>query len=84
VRVLLVSLIVSSVLVLGIAATVVIRFATDLAIPGWATTVVGILMVVLLQIVSLAALFTLSILTNRKSAGIIPIRDYAYWVRPAS
>lgn len=84
VRVLLVALIVSSVLVLGIVATVVIRFTTNLAIPGWATTVVGILLMVLLQILSLAALFTLSILTNRKSGGIIPIRDYAYWVRPNS
>jgi glycosyltransferase involved in cell wall biosynthesis len=84
VRVLLVSLLVSCALVLAIAATVVIRFATDLAIPGWATTAVGILLMVLLQILSLAALFTLSILTNRKSGGIIPIRDYAYWVASIS
>ena len=84
VRVLVGSMILSALVVLGIVLIAIIRFTTDFAVPGWATTAVGILLVILLQILGSAALFTFSILNQRKSSAMIPIRDYRYWIESFS
>lgn len=81
VRVLIAALVFSFLTICGIVATALIRVSTHLAIPGWATSTVGLLLILLLQVLSLAALFTLSLLANRKASSIIPIRDYRFWVR---
>jgi polyisoprenyl-phosphate glycosyltransferase len=60
----------------AIVCVAVIRIATDLAIPGWATTVVGDLLIVLLQTAVLVVATTLVVLSNRSAPPIVPIRDY--------
>src|SRR5260370_33501145 len=51
--------------VLGIIGVTLIRFATDLAIPGWATAVVGDLFIILLQTVVIVIATSLMMLAGR-------------------
>jgi hypothetical protein len=81
---LLLSLVGAALAVVGIGITIAIRFTTEMAIPGWATTTVGILVLALLQVLSMALLFTFSVLSNRKGQSIIPLKDYKYYVRSVS
>lgn len=64
-----------------IAATVIVRFTTDLAVPGWATYTVGLLLVLLSQAFFLLLLATFAVLGGRDAAGFLPARDYAHFVR---
>lgn len=65
---------------LGIVAAAAIRIFTPLAIPGWATTVAGTLLVVILQAFLMAVVFVFLILQGRNQYGFLPIRDYGYFV----
>ena len=58
-------------LALGTGA-VVVRIATDLAIPGWASNVVGISAIVLFQAVTLSVVASLTMLASRSGAVFIP------------
>jgi len=80
VRALLATLAAAAVAALGIVTVVGIRVATDLAIPGWASFVVGVLATILLQSVSLSLLFVFMILNSRNLLSAIPRRDYAEYV----
>jgi polyisoprenyl-phosphate glycosyltransferase len=64
---------------LGIAIVTIIRFFTALAIPGWATVSVGILLVILLQAVLFSMLFSFSTLASRQGFSFLPARDYPYF-----
>lgn len=64
----------------GVTAVVVVRLTTDLAIPGWATTAVGISLILLAQAVMLALLFSFVTLSGRQGLTFLPIRDYGYFV----
>ena len=60
--------------VLSIAAAlvaVVLRLGTSLAIPGWATNVFGLSMVVFLQSLTLAAVVLFSVLSSRSSVPFL-------------
>jgi uncharacterized membrane protein YphA (DoxX/SURF4 family) len=59
---------------------VAIRLATDLAIPGWASFVVGLLVIIGLQAISLAAVFVFMVLNSRNYFTVIPRRDHAEYV----
>ena len=48
--------------VTGISLVVVVRFVTDLAIPGWATYVVALLLIILMQAVTLSLFFIFLVL----------------------
>jgi hypothetical protein len=65
---------------IGIAVVVAIRFFTELAIPGWATTAAGLLLVVQLNSVLLSTVFVLAILQSRNSASFLPLRDYEHYI----
>jgi polyisoprenyl-phosphate glycosyltransferase len=65
---------------LGILAVILIRFLTDRAIPGWATYVTGMLVIIMIQLVSIAASFTFFVLSSRTNFGFIPSRDYELFV----
>jgi polyisoprenyl-phosphate glycosyltransferase len=65
----------SGLLIGGMALAVVIRLATDLAIAGWATTVVGLLSVLLIQTLVLVVATTLMQLNGRNSRPMIPATD---------
>jgi hypothetical protein len=64
----------------GIVTVVLIRAVTDLAIPGWASAVVGLLVAILLQAVLLSLVFVFVTLNSRGYAAVIPRRDYADYV----
>jgi len=64
----------------GIVVIVWIRVFSDLAIPGWATTGVGVLLVVLLQAVLFSTVFSFITLANRQGLSFLPARDYSYFV----
>jgi hypothetical protein len=64
----------------GIAVVAAIRFLTDAAIPGWATTVAGDLLIILLQTFVTLAAVTLIMLAGRSNRPIVPILDYHHYV----
>ena len=71
-----------SVLSLGLLVTVIaIRMTTDMAIPGWATSAVGILIVVFLQMVLLAAVLVFLVMHSRTSMSFVPVRDGRHFIR---
>jgi hypothetical protein len=80
VRLLLASLVMIVLSLAGLFATVLVRLATSLAVPGWATTAFGALLVLLLQSVMLSVAFSFMILSGRQGASFLPCRDYAYYV----
>ena len=70
---------------LGLAGLVVaIRLGTALAIPGWATSAVGLLLILALQMLTLVAGLTFSVLFNRNNLTFLPARDYRYFVGEVS
>lgn len=75
VRVLLAAACIASVAAVGILGVGVIRLATDLAIPGWATTAVGDLLIILLQTLVIVVAATLTMLAGRSNRPIVPIID---------
>jgi len=75
VRLLFGAAIVAGVTLAGIAAAVAIRFATPLAIPGWATTVVGVLGLLLMQLVVMVIAMLLLVLAGRNNRPIVPSAD---------
>jgi len=65
----------------GILSAISIRLFTDLAIPGWATNTVGILLLALLQSSALSLVFVFIILSARTGNAFLPIRDYEFYCR---
>jgi hypothetical protein len=63
----------------GVIATVVLKLGLGVGVPGWATNVVGILLIIMLQTLMLTVLFCFSILGGRQTTAFIPRRDYAYF-----
>jgi hypothetical protein len=80
VRALLATLVAMALCFAGILTVVIIRAATDLAIPGWASAVVGLLVAILLQAVLLSLVFIFVTLNSRSYSAVIPRRDYADYV----
>ncbi len=75
VRVLLAAGLVAGLAGLGIVSVAAIRLFTDLAIPGWATTVIGDLLIILLQILVIVIAASLTVLAGRSNRPIVPIVD---------
>lgn len=67
------------ILVLGLA-TVSVRIFTSIAIPGWATYTLGILVVAFLQLGMLSLTFALLINNSRNQTNTIPTRDYPFYI----
>ena len=80
VRLLFAAGVVAALAVLGIVAAIVIRVATSLAIPGWATTVVGVFSILLVQMVVAVAVTALSILAGRSGRPFVPKYDCAQFI----
>lgn len=57
-----------------------IRLFTVLGIPGWATNAVGFLLVIVIQMLTVAVSLTLAIFFSRNSLNFLPARDYRYFV----
>jgi polyisoprenyl-phosphate glycosyltransferase len=80
VRLLIVTSLLAGLAVFGLVTIAVIRLATTRAIPGWATTASGLLLVILTQLFTLLLVFTLVILSGRESSSFLPTRDYVHFV----
>jgi hypothetical protein len=65
---------------LGVGAVLILRFTTDVAIPGWATAATGVLIVIFLQAFLMATVFVFITLQGRSGMGFLPIRDHAYFI----
>lgn len=63
-----------------IVIAIVIRSATDLAIPGWATYVVSLSFIILLQSITISFSFVFLILNGRNNYSFLPLRDYQYFI----
>jgi hypothetical protein len=80
VRVLLGCGLICTISLVGIVTVAVIRFATDFAIPGWASTMVGDLLIILMQTIVLVVAASLMMLAGRSARPIIPIADARQFV----
>jgi len=79
-RVLVMNLVVTLGLFLMIGVVVGVRLLTDRAIPGWATTTTGLLVILVAQSLIASFMLVFSIMMNRSHLGFLPIRDYSYFV----
>jgi polyisoprenyl-phosphate glycosyltransferase len=79
-RFLLAAALIAGLAVFGIVVVGVIRIATDLAIPGWATTIVGDLLIILLQTLVIVIAASLTIMAGRSIRPIVPIVDFQPYV----
>jgi polyisoprenyl-phosphate glycosyltransferase len=70
------------VLVLLLGTVVAVRWGTELAIPGWATSAGGLLLVIVFQMLTVVLALTLVVLFNRNNFSFLPVRDYKYFVGP--
>jgi len=84
VRLLVLTAVLVSVMVAALLVVVGIRFGTSLAIPGWTSTVAGLLLILLLQALAFAAFFAFLVLHARSQPTFVPLRDYRYFVDRAS
>jgi glycosyltransferase involved in cell wall biosynthesis len=57
-----------------------VRFFTNLAIPGWATYSTGLIIIIMFQIFTVAGGFLFFILNSRNNLGFIPLRDYKFFI----
>jgi polyisoprenyl-phosphate glycosyltransferase len=80
VRLLVMSALLALVTVSGIVAAVFVRLATNWAVPGWASYTVGILLVLLVQAMLAAFVFSFVILGSRHGSSFLPRRDYSYFI----
>jgi glycosyltransferase involved in cell wall biosynthesis len=65
---------------IAITVVVTIRLTTTLATPGWATTVVFGILIILLQTVVSTLMTMLLLLNNRGQRNVIPMRDYVDFI----
>ncbi len=65
---------------LVLAAIAVIRFGTELAIPGWATTTSLLMLNLCFDVLIFAGLACLLVLSARTTAGFIPARDHGLFI----
>ena len=75
VRLLVASLAGSLLAALGIVVVAAIRLFTNRAIPGWATYTTGVLAIIMIQFITIAASFTFFVLSSRTNLGFVPLRD---------
>jgi len=79
---LLISSTVFGVLSIGLVLTaLVVKFATHLVIPGWATLATGLLLLLLSQSVLLSLIFTFVVLYSRGQSSFVPLRDCPLYIR---
>jgi glycosyltransferase involved in cell wall biosynthesis len=67
-------------LVFAFLLVLILRLFTDLSIPGWASTVGGLALVLLLQTFLLEVCFVFMILQGRGNTTFLPARDYVHFI----
>lgn len=79
-RTLVASLVLSLFAVTGIFITTFVRMFTDLAIPGWASNVVGSMTIILIQALVISVFVLFIVLANRSQRGFVAARHYRDYV----
>ncbi|MFN8580512.1 MAG: hypothetical protein U0163_05965 [Gemmatimonadaceae bacterium] len=64
----------------GLGVVLAVKWGTDLALPGWATSAAGLMVVLVTELVALCMIFTFVILAGRTQTTVIPLRDYKLFV----
>jgi len=80
VRLLVVTAIVVSVMLIALLATLGLRVFTPLTMPAWTSTAVGVVLILMIQVLGLTLLFAFLVLHARSHPTFIPVRDYEYFV----
>jgi polyisoprenyl-phosphate glycosyltransferase len=75
VRMLIAAGVVAALALAAIVAAIAIRVTTNLAIPGWTTTIVGVFLIVLVQMVVAVIVTSLLVLAGRSNRPFVPIKD---------
>ncbi len=57
-----------------------IKLFTNLAIAGWTSILLALVLVVILQVVTLVSNFTMQIISQRSAQPFLPARDYGWFV----
>ncbi len=86
VRLVLMAVFIAGCAIAGMVATVALRFMTNLAIPGWASGVVGTLSIILFQAILIPAIGVFVILSSRTARTVVPLvdaKDFVESVRSA-
>lgn len=65
----------------SIVAVIVIKFTTNLAIPGWTSYIITLFFIVLMQAIMMSLFFVFVVLNGRNSTSFLPHRDYHHFVR---
>ncbi len=79
-RLLVANMILSLLFVVAMAVVIGVRLFSSLAIPGWATTAMGLLLILMSQAVIACFVLVFSIIMNRNQLGFLPVRDYSYFI----
>jgi glycosyltransferase involved in cell wall biosynthesis len=66
--------------VAALVSVVIIKLATDLTIPDWASYVGSLLLMILIQTVLLTWFFSFLVLSGRSVSNFLPQRDHQYFV----
>jgi len=69
---------------LAICVVLMVRLGTALAIPGWATTVFGDLVIILFQATVMIVATSLMILAGRSARPIVPLTDASVYIESVS
>ena len=80
VRIFIASLFLAAMTTIGILVVVGIRMFTDLAIPGWASNVAGLLVIILLQVILLSMIAAFLVLSHRSGVVSNPTNQVAMYV----
>lgn len=80
VRLLVLSVLLAAVVLIGIVAAAIVRLTTEWAVPGWATSTVGLLLILLGQAVMATFIFSFMILGSRHGSPFLLRRDYSLFV----
>jgi hypothetical protein len=79
-RILVASMGLVGLLAAALVTVVAVRLGTTLAIPGWATYAAGTLLVLAIQVLTIAFSLVLSLVGGRISATFVPCREYRIFV----
>jgi len=81
VRVVILFAILSLLVAIGIVIVICLRLVTDLAIPGWASSLTGILGIIFLQSLLFSAGAAFSLLSRRSILSVVPALDARRYIR---
>jgi glycosyltransferase involved in cell wall biosynthesis len=84
VRIIITALLIGAAVLAGLLAVVVIKFATDWAIPGWASYVTGLLTIIFIQTLLMAGLALFQLLSFRSLKPFVPVSDAMAFVADKS